>query len=65
MLFGPVMDCIHHVHPELELTYVESSYGVRFIGDNISDFREIDLVLTGSMLPHHYTDLYHKFEPHH
>jgi AraC-like DNA-binding protein len=51
---GPVVDCIFHVHPELELTYVESSFGVRFIGDNIGDFQENDLVLIGSMLPHHY-----------
>ena len=57
MVIGPVVDCMYHVHPELELTYVESSYGVRFIGDNISDFRENDLVLTGSMLPHHYMNL--------
>ncbi|MBN1863816.1 MAG: helix-turn-helix domain-containing protein [Victivallales bacterium] len=51
---GPVVDCVFHVHPELEITYVESSFGVRFIGDNISQFSEDDLVMTGEMLPHHY-----------
>jgi len=51
---GAVVDCVLHVHPELELTYVESSFGVRFVGDNISEFKPEDLVLIGSMLPHHY-----------
>ncbi len=51
---GPVVDCVFHVHPEFELTYVESSFGVRFIGDNIGEFGEDDLVLVGKMLPHHY-----------
>lgn len=51
---GPVVDCVFHVHPELELTYVESSFGVRFVGDNIGEFKPNDLVLIGSMLPHHY-----------
>ena len=51
---GPVVDCVFHVHPELELTYVESSFGVRFVGDNIGEFHPGDLVLIGSMLPHHY-----------
>ena len=51
---GPVVDSVFHIHPEPELTWVESSFGVRFIGDNISAFRENDLVLIGSMLPHHY-----------
>ena len=51
---GPVIDCVCHVHPELELTYVESSFGVRFVGDHIGEFKPEDLVLIGSMLPHHY-----------
>ena len=51
---GAVVDCVLHVHLELELTYVESSFGVRFIGDNIGEFQPDDLVLIGSMLPHHY-----------
>ena len=51
---GSVVDCVFHVHPELELTYVESSFGVRFVGDNIGEFKPDDLVLIGSMLPHHY-----------
>jgi AraC-like DNA-binding protein len=55
-VIGPVSACVFHVHPEPELTWVESSFGVRFVGDNISEFRENDLVLVGSMVPHHYTN---------
>lgn len=43
-----------HVHAEPEITWVESSFGVRYIGDSISEYRENDVVLIGSMLPHHY-----------
>jgi len=53
---GPVVDCVFHVHPEPELTWVESSFGVRFVGDNIGEFHEGDLVLIGPMLPHHYVN---------
>ena len=51
---GSVIDCVFHVHPEYELTYVVSSFGTRFIGDNISMFDAGDLALIGPMLPHHY-----------
>jgi len=51
---GSVIDCIFHLHPEYELTYIVSSFGTRFVGDNISQFDAGDLVLIGPMLPHHY-----------
>jgi hypothetical protein len=43
-----------HFHPELELTYIEKGFGLRFIGDHIENFSDHDLVLTGSNLPHHW-----------
>ena len=46
---------IYHFHPELELTQILKGTGQRFVGDNISAFREGDLVLLGSNLPHRYT----------
>lgn len=43
---------IWHYHPELELVYVMSSKGTRFIGDSIEKFEEGDVVLIGKDLPH-------------
>ena len=51
---GPLIKCRFHVHPEYELTYIASSHGTRFIGDNVETFSRGDLVLIGTMLPHHY-----------
>jgi AraC-like DNA-binding protein len=41
-----------HYHPELELHYLIRGEGVRFIGDNISNFSQGEIVLLGENLPH-------------
>ncbi|MNJ93813.1 Melibiose operon regulatory protein [compost metagenome] len=41
-----------HYHPELELHYVVKGEGVRFIGDNISNFTPDEMILLGENLPH-------------
>ncbi|SDL06421.1 AraC-type DNA-binding protein [Pedobacter sp. ok626] len=41
-----------HYHPELELHYIKKGEGVRFIGDNISNFSDGEMVLLGENLPH-------------
>lgn len=41
-----------HYHPEIELHYVIKGYGVKFIGDNISNFHEGEMILLGSNIPH-------------
>lgn len=41
-----------HFHPEIELTLILESEGVRYIGDNTSNFCQGDLILVGSNLPH-------------
>jgi len=43
---------IWHYHPELELHYTIKGEGVRFIGDNISNFTPGEMVLLGENLPH-------------
>src|SRR5690606_11771723 len=48
----PRFDTIWHYHPELELHLTVRGEGVRFIGDNISNFSSGELVLLGENLPH-------------
>jgi AraC-like DNA-binding protein len=43
---------IWHYHPELELIYILSGSGVRFIGDNVNNFSEGEVILLGENLPH-------------
>jgi AraC-like DNA-binding protein len=43
---------VWHYHPELELHYVIKGEGVRFIGDNISNFTPDEMILLGENLPH-------------
>lgn len=48
----PHFGSIWHYHPEVELHYLIKGEGVRFIGDHIDHFRQDDMVLLGSNLPH-------------
>jgi len=41
-----------HFHPELELNFLVSSSGTRFVGNHIGRFAPGDLVLLGPNLPH-------------
>ncbi len=43
---------IWHFHPELELHFMIKGEGVRFIGDNISNFSSGEILLMGENLPH-------------
>ncbi|MFZ4261556.1 AraC family transcriptional regulator [Sphingobacterium sp. HJSM2_6] len=48
----PNFGSIWHYHPEMELHYVIKGQGLKFIGDNISNFQEDEMVLLGSNIPH-------------
>lgn len=54
---------IWHYHAELELHYVVKGKGVRFIGDNISDFSSGEMILLGENLPHVWRCKHEYFEP--
>lgn len=41
-----------HFHKEYELVVIDKSNGVRFVGDNVSNFEEGNLTLIGSDIPH-------------
>ena len=41
-----------HYHPELELVYVNGGHGRRHVGSHVSHFRDGELILIGSNLPH-------------
>ncbi|HLP38177.1 AraC family transcriptional regulator [Lacibacter sp.] len=43
-----------HYHQEYELIYIEKGFGTQFIGDSIKPFKEGDVLLVGSNLPHYW-----------
>ncbi|RIH65544.1 AraC family transcriptional regulator [Mariniphaga sediminis] len=50
----PRFDSEFHFHAEYELKYVLHSKGKRFVGDSVENFKEGDLVLLGSNIPHYW-----------
>ncbi len=52
-----------HYHPEFELTFISNSRGIRYVGNNIENFYENDLVLLGSNLPHCWINTGDREEP--
>ena len=51
-LIAPYFDVNWHFHREYQLFVVLKGSGTRFVGDQITSFKEGDLVLTGPNLPH-------------
>lgn len=51
----PLLSQAWHYHPEIEICYTLKSNGRRFVGNQIDDYQEGDLVLLGSNLPHGFT----------
>jgi len=48
----PCLDSSWHYHAQYELLYISKSTGIRFVGDNVSQFFPGELVLVGPYLPH-------------
>ena len=51
----PLLSQAWHFHPEIEICYTSKSNGRRFVGNQISDYQEKDLVMFGANLPHGFT----------
>lgn len=49
---GKHFDAPWHIHPQCELTYISSSEGTKFIGDDVSNYAPGELVLLNANLPH-------------
>lgn len=45
-----------HYHPEYELVLIVESYGQRFVGNTVDQFRAGDLSFIGANVPHVYTN---------
>lgn len=41
-----------HIHPELEIVYIEKGKGTRHIGNHLSSYEDGDLIILGSGIPH-------------
>lgn len=54
-----------HYHIEAELIHFKNGKGTQFIGDHIQNFKDGDVVLVGSNLPHYwrFDDIYFKNAP--
>ena len=48
----PFMDYPLHYHPEYEIIFVEKSYGIRFMGNDVSNFGDGDLMFISPDVPH-------------
>ncbi|ULQ55223.1 AraC family transcriptional regulator [Flavihumibacter rivuli] len=48
----PFFQSPFHFHPELELVYVQESFGKRIIGNVVEPFEARDMVFLGSNIPH-------------
>ncbi|MEM9544608.1 MAG: AraC family transcriptional regulator [Bacteroidota bacterium] len=51
----PLLTKAWHYHPEIEICYTVKSRGRRYVGNNISEYKEQDLVILGPNLPHGFT----------
>ena len=51
----PLLSSAWHYHPEIEICFTKRSEGKRYVGNNIAEYTEGDLVMFGPNLPHGFT----------
>ncbi len=51
----PLLSQAWHYHPEIEICYTARSQGLKYVGNGIFPYKERDLVVLGSNLPHGFT----------
>lgn len=51
----PLLSQAWHYHPEIEICYTLKGNGRRFVGNQIADYQEGEIVMFGSDLPHGFT----------
>jgi AraC-like DNA-binding protein len=52
-----------HYHPQFEIMLIEKGFGTRYVGDNVSTFKDGDITFLGSNIPHlfrNYPEYYDK-----
>ncbi len=47
-------DFIWHYHPEIEINFIIRGFGKRLVGDHVDEFRDGEISIFGSNLPHTY-----------
>ncbi|WP_138475582.1 AraC family transcriptional regulator [Dyadobacter bucti] len=52
-----------HFHPEIELNFIISGSGTRFIGQSVERFRDGEIVLLGKNLPHYWKNDNNYYNP--
>ena len=51
----PLLSSAWHYHPEIEICFTKRSEGKRYVGNDITEYHEGDLVMFGPNLPHGFT----------
>ncbi len=51
---APDINNIWHYHTELEIIYVKKGDGTQFVGDDIRPFKDGNIIIVGSNLPHYW-----------
>lgn len=60
--YFPCLEQVWHFHVEIELILVLKGEGTRFVGDNISPFKQGELALIGENLPHLWANYSNKYQ---